>query len=206
MRRFAFLRRLSFLVALAAISLALPGCVVTSIQAIFSPNLVSQEMDPYYSINIVKTPVWWPDEDTFKTKGRATANLEKSYYETWGKPDYFRIVYNRDRTLIDYETFGAMGANVPNRPELTWIYMERKMEVVFSEREGLKENPLTDEIRTACELGDPDQIVILNDGSGQRRVKYFYRRTGKVYTFVNSQKTLTEQQPPLPGWIRGSSL
>lgn len=185
---------------------ALSGCFGAAIEAIFSPYTIEKHLNPAFSINVVKTPEWWPDDDTFKTKRNPTGEAQRAYYEQWGRPDFIRLIYRKDRTVIDFDTYWANNSRLPPVIGYAWVYLDRKIETHFNEKTGVEEGPLSDEIRMICDEGDPDQILRLEAPEGMRKVRFFYRQTGKAVTFENSRKTGVDQMPALPGWMRGRRI
>jgi hypothetical protein len=161
-------------------------------------------MDVAFSINILKPPWWWPDEDTFDVKLDPAGKTEKKYFKEHGRPDWLRLYFNREGTIIPYSILSE-GGGLPKIRQTAWIYTERKIEVTFTAKEAI-ETPLNDEVLTLCELGDPDEILNISTDGTTRHVRYLYRRRGVFITFLNQQKTDTQRVPALPGWMRTSSM
>lgn len=192
-------------ISVGVLVLVLSGCSVQGVvNWVFGPNRVTEGMDVAFSINILKPPWWWPDEDTFDVKQNPSGKIEKTYFEQNGRPDWLRLYFSREGTVIPYSVLSE-GAGLPKIRQTAWIYMERKVEVTFTTKEAV-ETPITDEVLTLCELGDPDEILNVSTDGTTRHVRYLYRRRGVFITFVNQQKTDTQRVPALPGWMRTSSM
>lgn len=140
--RFASLRLPAMLV-IAAIALA--GC---------GRNKHTIEVDPRFSMNVVKTPYWFPDKKT------EMLPIEKDVYDRYGKPPYMRLWWREDGTFITSSDLAgkdreAIGADM-NNMQKSWIYPKLNKEVVFSgDHTTQREQPITELLDLICKYGDP---------------------------------------------------
>ena len=186
-------------------AVTLTGCTPQSlVRHIFGRNHVMEGMNTQVSINVLAPPWWWPDEDTFREKYNKLGDIQKQYLEEQGKPEYLRLLFNRQGTVLGYDAM-SMRQGMPEPKGLAWIYIERNLEVTF-ETSGPVEKPLTDEVKTLCLLGDPDEIKPIGTDQTIRNVRYIYNREGVHIDFLDGKKTAERKVQPLPEWMRSTNM
>lgn len=194
-------RRMAGLGLLAIGLVFLSGCALRdSIQWIFGPNNVMEGMNPRFSFNVFEPPKWWPDEDSFTSRDKVIGNLKKQYYDEHGAPDYLRVWYNPEGTPLPRESV-THSRELPEPKSFSWIYLSRNVEVVFT-RQGAEEKPISDEVKTICENGDPDEVRFIGHDPNIRMVRYIYHQKGLQIDFQNFKIVKKQHLPGMPGWMR----
>lgn len=162
----ATLRRPWRLLILAAAGL-LAGC---------SSGGALYEFDPAFSVNLVKPVI------TDKNANQLSP-LKYKIYKDYGCPDYMRIMWTRsgEPQTSTSRILRAKGRRV-RQLERTWIYLDQGKEFRFRGERGVEQKPLTDDIRTICDEGDPQEIMVYGGSTDfPRRVYRYY--SGKQFQF-----------------------
>ncbi|CAN5246088.1 hypothetical protein BH09SUM1_BH09SUM1_10450 [soil metagenome] len=160
--------------------------------------------DPTFSLNVIEVPADWPDEKRDWPVDPVTSAQQQAVYEQNGKPDFFRILWNRDGRLMMQRELAADAWNKRNAkkpqaaPEMEWIYLDKAMTYQFKRGGVIKKN-LPDNIRTVTEYGDPEEMKESVDMSGAPNLIYQYYNRGKVFYFREGKMYKEENQTPMPG-------
>jgi hypothetical protein len=109
-------------------------------------------------------------------------------YYTEREPDMLRLLFNKQGRILSYSELSRKG--VPEPKGTAWIYLEREVEATF-EMSGPVEKPLTDEVKTLCQLGDPDEIKPIG---ADQMVCGICNREG-AHDFLDGKKTAKQVQP-----------
>ncbi|MCE5231346.1 hypothetical protein LLG95_17355 [bacterium] len=140
--------RFSFLVSLALVVLAsaLAGC---------SRNKHAIEVDPRYSMNVVKTPYWFPDD-------KSLFPVERDVFDRYGAPEYMRLWWRDDGTFITSSDLSGKDKEAifqdMDHMKKSWIYIRMDKEVVFSaDHSHHFEQPITETLKLICQYGDPQR-------------------------------------------------
>lgn len=119
--------------------------------------------------------------------------VEKQVLQEYGRPDFFRLLWNRDgqiaiRGLVEQEW---RNKNM-KLPSLTWVYVQRNEEVVFSGNQ-VRTQPLTELIQLTLKSGDPENVKDIGNGVTQ----WTYYSTGKMYTIAGDRIVDTKTFPAM---------
>lgn len=155
--RLPSLRAALLLLALLAPALLAAGC---------GRNKKVIEIDDRFSYNIAKTPSWFPDPD------KPLAAGEQDTYDRYGKPDFIRLWWRPDGSLIRSSDLAAEDpkslAERLNTIPKSWLYLRDDKEVTFLRNgESYKEAPISETIKLICNYGDPSHrsVPVLRDGA-----------------------------------------
>lgn len=156
---------------------ALPGC----------DEDVSMNTD--FSIHLVSPGPKWPK----KPKKLTTAQQE--VLARYGRPDQFRIFYNRSGVIQTRSELGKelMAKKPKQLPPHSWIYAQRGVEVVF-EGSSFREQPLTDQVRILMSHGDPEEVKLIDGG-----IQWMFFGAGKLYKFSPNGRIVEEKSFPAMG-------
>ncbi|MEN6627385.1 MAG: hypothetical protein ABFD69_14265 [Candidatus Sumerlaeia bacterium] len=114
------------------------------------------EVDQRYSMNIVKTPYWFPDEET------PLLPVEKDVFDRYGKPQFMRLWWRDDGTFITSSDLAGKDQEIigqdMNNMKKSWIYPKLNKEVVFSaDHQSQTEQPISEALDLICKYGDPSK-------------------------------------------------
>mgnify|MGYP000221109688 CR=1 FL=1 len=123
---------------------------------------------PTRSINVAAT--------NFNEKN--TQNLtpiQNEMYEKHGPPDFVRLLWNRQGEPIKElpHRLALKPANLKSM-DMTWIYLDRNVEVRFKGDTNVEIKPLSDMVRTLCERGDPDRMETHGENRDNPYTDYVY--------------------------------
>lgn len=132
------------------------GCLLLLIAFAGCKKPKTIEVDRRFSMNVLKTPYWYPDEDTVLTAA------ERDVHDRFGGPDYIRFWWLDDGTFINSSDLSGKDAEEIqgqlDRMKKSWIYTEDKREIVFlSNGTSWREEKLSEKVRLICQYGDPQQ-------------------------------------------------
>lgn len=145
-----------------------------------------------HTVNFFQPGEKWPNAKLFTP-------AEKQVYEQWGRPDYFRLLYDASgelkiRTAIEQEWNGR---NQNEMPKFTWVYLQRNEEVVFSGNQ-VKTQPLNELIHLVIKYGDPESVRHIGDGL----IEWTYYSKGKIYRIANNRIISVKEFPAMGTIIR----
>ena len=112
------------------------------------------EIDPRYSLNVIRTPVWWPGEDKELTPAQQEVLFR------YGIPDNIRLWWRRDGSFItSSDLSGREPKDIAYELQTmrhSWIYLDSKDEIRFSNN-GMEYEvePLSEVLEKICLYGDP---------------------------------------------------
>lgn len=141
--------------------------------------------DPAFSLNVMTVPEWWPREKKDWPKDPAEARVMKEALDANGRPDYLRIVWNRDRRLVRQgEMVRAIqrGGRGLTPPEFEWVYFDDNKVIRFFPRRA-ETRELDDRLKTVCNYGDPNEIKTLSDAMNREMDIFTYYEQGKLIYF-----------------------
>ncbi len=139
------------------------------------------------TINLFQPGPKWPVEKLLKP-------AEKQVYEQYGKPDYFRILWNstgeiKVRSILEQE-WKSTGPK--NLPPSSWVYLQRNEEIIFV-NDSFRTQPLTAAVQLIVKMGDPELVKDMGSGMAQ----WTYYSTGKMYTVSEGKVAETRSFPPM---------
>lgn len=154
--------------ALTIASMALAGC---------GGNKHIIEIDPRFSMNIVKTPYWFPDEEQLFP-------VEKDVLDRYGKPNFIRRWWRDDGSFITSSDLSGKDKEKVledmAHQKTSYVYLAMKKEVVFSaDHRSQHEQPISDTLDLICKYGDPERNrpVIID---GRKRETWKWIDYGKM--------------------------
>jgi hypothetical protein len=166
------------------------------------------EPDITFSVNIIAVPADWPIEDEDWPEDIDMALRQQRAYEKYGKPEFFRVRWNREgRVISRTELQQRMNAQKERKvdrflkaldAEREWLYRERNLLLRFH-KDRVEERPLPDTLRILCDFGDPHEVTQTADALGPL-VVYRYFDRGKVFYFRNEKLFKEDTVPAMPGW------
>jgi hypothetical protein len=160
------------------------GCALSS-QLMFNPN---------FSVNLAEPGKKWPKD---KTLTPAQSEVLAKY----GPPDYFHIWWTRQG---DIQTYLKVDRKFPRILDYdhSWIYLQRNEDIVFKGNSHYGALPISDQLRTVCEYGDPDDIKKNVNRDGVLVETWQYYSYGVMLKFCDG--TLSERQefPPMGTYIK----
>lgn len=186
-------RLVALVAALALLSVALTGC--------HSDWRRQMSMDSDFSINVATLPIDWPDNMEDLTMA------EQDVVRSYGRPDFVRVWWTSAGDFIN-QTWGhrrtLRNEVLPDRGiKQTWVYLHVKggTEIYFQGDLNHVEEPLTDELRLICTMGDPDERSAVQNTSGRRIEDWIYLSRGHRYRFVDGVKVKENRSlPAMPGY------
>lgn len=110
--------------------------------------------------------------------------IKKEVFEKSGPPDFIRVLWRRDKrpaTLLEIKRPEYKMKKKP--PEVSWLYLDRGVEVFFNETGGYRVEELDDQIRLMCERGDPERIEQRNLSRTDFFTVWIYDSTGEHFSF-----------------------
>jgi hypothetical protein len=149
--------------------------------------------NPEFSINLMTPGPKWPNMKKIKPRERAA-------FEKYGKPDFFRLIWNRQGSIVVRDQFSRSDRERLKRAmnfETTWVYLERDMELVFT-GEQFQERRLNDEIRLIAKMGDPEAVRTVPGGG----VEWTFYSTGRIFRMVNGKIIDTREFPAMGGFLK----
>jgi len=174
-KRFAKAMRLAAWLALAA---AITGFATCGMEPPVNVN-------PNFSYNLAVPDARWP-------RLNLLSPAENEVYQKYGKPDYFRLWYNKQGDLVSGREAGPIvRARKLRDLRRSWIYEDKKIEVKFRSPAKSEEVPLSDQLQVLCLRGDPQERdpQIRN---GILREMWTYFDKGEKYIFMDGR--LAEKQ------------
>lgn len=160
--------------------------------------------DPTFSINVLPLPGDWPNDKKDWPKDERKAAFQQAVYDEYGRPDYFRVLYDRTgRVITQRELREKMWLERDKRKKRTetefeWIYLEKGLAFRF-EPKGPVKRDLPDNLRTLCDYGDPMEIKTTVDINKRNMVIYQYYDRGKIFYFHEGKLEKEEDSTPMPG-------
>jgi hypothetical protein len=119
--------------------------------------------------------------------------VEKQALEQNGRPDCFRMLWNPDGTIavrgVVEQEWRSKNMKLP---ALTWVYVQRKEELVFSGNQ-VRVNPLSELALLVLKSGDPENVKDIGNGVTQ----WTYYSTGKIYTIAGDRIVDTKTFPAM---------
>ena len=140
---------------------------------------------PEFSVNVFEPGPKWPNI-------KKLTPIQKEVYEKFGRPDNFRVMWNKAgqlRRRIDVEKDIAQKKPLPN---YSWVYMRHEKEIVF-EGSTFVEKPVNDQLKMLVKYGDPEDVKEMEGNITQ----WTFYGAGKLYKF-NSAGQLVGQQDFTP--------
>lgn len=154
-----------------------------------------------FSINVGFPAAGWPKDIEKLTKAEQDAMRVK------GHPEMIHVWWLPSGDLITRSTFFRMQREPegerPGSTKLSWIYLSSNEEVIFSDASHWRTQPLSDRLRTVCEVGDPQDVQYRSLPGGEREEKWVYYNQGYIYRFVGDRLVDTDKSslPPLPNFL-----
>lgn len=139
------------------------------------------------TINFIQPGLKWPVE-------KLLTPVEKQVLAQYGRPDMFRMLWSKDgsmkmRSVVELEWSRK---NLKEIPPVTWVYTQRKEEVVFSGN-SFHAQPLTEVMQIVIKNGDPENTRDIGNGVSQ----WTYYSTGKIYTIAGDRVVETKEFPAM---------
>jgi hypothetical protein len=122
------------------------------------------EFDNRFSMNVVKTPHWFPD------KKMPLTEAEQEVLFRNGPPDLIRFWWKPDGSIITTSDLTGKADEMPRLLQETrksWIYLGAKEEIVFRGDGAWDREPLGELIEMICTYGDPSsrgRPILRSDG------------------------------------------
>ncbi|HOE97450.1 MAG TPA: hypothetical protein PLS90_04715 [Candidatus Sumerlaeota bacterium] len=136
--------RLVLALALLLGGLAAGGC---------SRNKYQIEIDRRFSMNLVRVPDWYPPAN--QPLGPAEADV----LQRMGKPDFFRLWWREDGSLITSSDLSGRIDQVPETLQVmqrSWLYPALEQEVLFlNDGQSYRVQPMSEVIKLVARYGDP---------------------------------------------------
>lgn len=129
------------------------------------PNTI--EIDHRFSYNVAKTPSWFPPAPEEENLTPSQIMVIRKF----GPPGFFRFWWRPDGEFITSSDFSGHQADVPRmltETKRTWIYLNKDLEIEFTNDGNWLEHPVTDKVKLVCLNGDPSgksAPVMKRDGS-----------------------------------------
>lgn len=140
------------------------------------------------TINFAQPGEKWP-------VAKLLSPMEKQVIERYGRPDYFRLMWNGDETIA---TRGVVEQEWRDKnmklPKLSWVYVQRNEELMFVGNE-VRTAPLTDVMHLVIKSGDPENVREIADGVTQ----WTYYSTGNIYTIAGNKTIVDTKTFPAMG-------
>ncbi|MDK2970974.1 MAG: hypothetical protein PWP23_729 [Candidatus Sumerlaeota bacterium] len=157
-------------------------------------------LDPQFSVNVMAVPTFWPREDMDWPEEPHERVVQENVYREYGRPDYFRNVHTFDRRIvlpIELEEGHVLAGRRP-KALTQWIYIDEGKVLTFDGGK-FEESELTDEVRTVCTYGDPQDIKRF-DRPEFEQVSYLYYDQGLEIVFIDGKKSREKRiSAPVPG-------
>jgi hypothetical protein len=144
-------------------------------------------LDDHFSMNMIRPPAWLGDPKA------DLKPAEKEVLQRRGRPDFIRVWWNSDGSLIRSSDLAFRSDQVPQlikAARKSWIYLgsgEKGEEVNFL-RDGASYSAkeLSEPIRLICEYGDPERStpVMVN---GEKRETWIWVDRGMKATLVDGK-------------------
>ncbi len=137
------------------------------------------EVDPRFSMNVVKTPYWFPGKQELTP-------VELDVLDRYGSPNFIRFWWREDGSMINSSDLSGRDQEVIqadlNNMTKSWIYLSNNIEVVFAaNRMSHREQPVSEVTRTLCLYGDP----------GMRQVNQFTGREVETWIWMDHGRMAT---------------
>ena len=143
-------------------------------------------LDWQFSVNVGRVRPMWPVYPERLTPA------EQEVLGRRGKPDLMHVWWMPNGGLVDQSTILRMRRRAENPTKLDdklgWIYLDSGEEVVFVDAGHTRVLPISDALRTVCELGDPQSVRRIPDQAGRVVDQWTYYNYGHVYRFVDGVK------------------
>ena len=116
------------------------------------------ELDHRFSMNVAKTPKWFPGENAQMTPA------EQEVYARYGRPDYIRFWWRPDGSMLTTSDLSGKEQTQVNEMienmKKSWIYDFDDKEIVFSNTGGsYREQKPDEKTKLICTYGDPNSRV-----------------------------------------------
>lgn len=148
---------------------------------------------PEFSVNVGEVDPGWP-KDVNKI-GLAQQEVMRMR----GRPERIHVLWSVDGQVMDKINVTRMKReNEKLSPKLSWIYLSQNVEVVFLDSFNFRAIPLSDQLKTLCALGDPQEIKRLAQPNGKIGEKWCYWNQGRLITFIDGTRVSEENVQPMP--------
>jgi hypothetical protein len=141
-------------------------------------------------VNVAKPQKNFPDEDKLVPS-------KKEVFTLYGAPDFVRLWWSKDGRI---HRSLEVDSNIKNKDFLitkhSWIYLDKNIECVFDSLKSYREVPLSDNIRTVCTYGDPENINIVSEKEPFSEIWYYYSQ-GLNLKFVNDKLVSQQKFRPM---------
>jgi hypothetical protein len=181
---------------LSAFRLLLAATILATFATSCKDKEAGVNFNPDFSINLMAIGEKWPPK---KGKTKLKDN-QQAAFEKFGRPDFLRILWNRQGTIMIRDQFNAADkARMKKAPtmESSWVYLNRGVEVIFTPQ-GTVERRINDEVRLIARMGDPEAVRTVGNGM----TEWTFYSTGRIIKMLNGQIVETREFPAMSGFMK----
>ena len=177
-----------------------PAAVCVLCMGLFSCR---QEQEPLvtdfsFSCNILRPSTVWPSDWQLTDAQQKVLALK-------GAPAFVRLWYTPAGEVMrqsERDVYMHWRKKTWTQLKRSWLYLNSNEEYEFISANYYEVHPLSDQMKTLCKRGDPEDLHLFEQGGDLPVVEWIYYSTGERYKFQDGRLLIKEHFTPLRNFMR----